>query len=155
MGQQLESVAMGLVSLGHLALREVRLGLSRNARLVQEKELLEELLNLRQWISNRMAPTGWDPGKLTTIALRCAYPREDEPQLPLPQLPLKGMVAAGSEEMRSTRRRLPSADPVLERPAAEGAKTAPMVVVKPPLTARTLSASGPPSLPPLQIAAVA
>merc|ERR1719410_1668323 len=74
--EQLAGVAMGLVGLGHLVLRETKLGTSRNARLMQLKDL-------RHWISSRMAPSGWDPGMLTTVALRCAHPRENEHFLPL------------------------------------------------------------------------
>lgn len=87
MRDQLEAISMALVGLGHLAFRETKLGTSRNARLLQERDLLEELKNLRHWISNRMAPSGWDPSILTTVALRCTHLREDEHQKPLPQLP--------------------------------------------------------------------
>jgi len=87
MRDQIEAISMALVGLGHLVLRETKLGTSRNAKLLQERDMLEELKNLRHWISNRMAPSGWDPGILTTVALRCSHLREDEHQLPLPQLP--------------------------------------------------------------------
>jgi len=76
--QQLEAVSMGVLGLAHLALKEVRLGTSRNARLVQEKEMLEELANVRHWITNKVVPSGWDPSKITTLALRCTHPRKDE-----------------------------------------------------------------------------
>jgi len=89
--QQLEAVAMGLLGLAHLALKKVRLGTSRNSRLIQEKEMLEELANVRHWITNRIVPPGWDASKLTTLALRCTYPREDDMKGPLPQVSLKNL----------------------------------------------------------------
>jgi len=154
--QQLESVAMGLVGLSHLVLRETRLGSSRNAKLIQEKELLEELLNLRHWISSNMAPSGWDPSRLTTVALRCSHPREEELQLPMPQVPLKGILAGLPEELRSARgRRLKSADPppAESRKADGGVKIAPQLAAKTPFSARAASMSQ--TLPPLQGLAVA
>jgi len=95
--QQLEAVAMGVLGLAHLALKEVRLGTSRNARLVQEKEVLEELANVRHWITNKVVPSGWDPSKLRTLALRCTHPREDEIKGPSPQVSLKSLLEPNSE----------------------------------------------------------
>jgi len=78
--KQLECVAMGLVSLAYLLIRDPKLGTSRRSKMEQEKELLVELQSLRHWITNRMVPAGWDPDKITTIALRSVYPQEDEVQ---------------------------------------------------------------------------
>mmetsp|Transcript_75733 Transcript_75733/g.214063 ORF Transcript_75733/g.214063 Transcript_75733/m.214063 type:complete len:667 (-) Transcript_75733:70-2070(-) len=155
--QQLESVSMGLVGLGHLLLKEPRLGTSRNARLAQEKELLEELQNLRHWISNRMAPAGWNPAKLTTVALKCSHPREDEVKGPLPQVSLKrALVGTPDDNMSGTSgrptsgrpTRLPSTEP------PDGAKIAPLAtsrsLTKLPLSARG-ERSAANSLPPLQL----
>merc|ERR1711920_937359 len=61
---QLEALAMGLVGLSHLTLKDARLGTSRKARLQQDSEFLEEVQSLRHWISNRAAPAGWDPARI-------------------------------------------------------------------------------------------
>lgn len=151
--EQLEGIAMGLVGLGHLVLRETKLGTSRNARLVQEKELLEELKNLRHWISSRMAPSGWDPGMLKTVALRCAHPRENEHFLPLAREDHTASFTSISMHSQSSHqtRRLPSADSRrfgsstksgLRSPGGEN-------FMKQPLSARAILPSGPRALPPI------
>mmetsp|Transcript_39133 Transcript_39133/g.101149 ORF Transcript_39133/g.101149 Transcript_39133/m.101149 type:complete len:662 (-) Transcript_39133:25-2010(-) len=90
--KQLEAVSMGLLGLAHLVLLQPKIGASRNARLVQEKALLDEIGSLRHWITNRSAPGGWDPSKITTVALRCTHMPLDEVPRPLPQLSLKGIL---------------------------------------------------------------
>lgn len=75
---QVEGLAMGLVALGYLAFRDLRLGQSRSARLEMERELLEQLQDLRHWITHKTSPTGWDPSRLTTVALKCAHPRPED-----------------------------------------------------------------------------
>jgi len=102
--EQLEAVAAGLVGLGNLILREPRLGQGRDARLRQEKEMLDELSNLRHWVTNRMLPAGWDPSKITTVALACAHPRDNELKRPLPQVTMRGMLHDGHS---ASGRRLP------------------------------------------------
>lgn len=84
--KQLEAMAMALLGLAHLVLRPPMVGGSRNARLWQQHELLEELKSLRHWVTNRVLPAGWDMSKLTTIALRCTHPRQEEVHLPVPQV---------------------------------------------------------------------
>jgi len=71
--QQVEAVAMGLVGLAHLTLADAKLGMSSQERKYQRSDLLEQLQDLRHWITHKTAPSGWDPGKLTTIALRYAH----------------------------------------------------------------------------------
>jgi len=110
MRQQLEAVAMGLLGIAHLTLKEVRLGTSRNARLAQEKEMLEELANVRHWITNRFVPSGWDPSKITTLALRCTHPREDELRGPSPQVSLKNLLELNDKAHMLQKRNL-SLDP--------------------------------------------
>jgi len=95
--RQIEAIAMGVLGLAHLTLKEVRLGTSRNARLAQEKEMLQELANVRHWITNKVVPSGWDPSKITTLALRCTHPREDERKGPSPQVPLKSLLEPNDE----------------------------------------------------------
>jgi len=75
---QLEALAMGLVGLAHMALRDPVLGTSRSVRLCMEKELLEQLRNMRHWITHKSVPNGWTPDRIATVALRCAHPRPDE-----------------------------------------------------------------------------
>eukprot|EP00405_Crypthecodinium_cohnii_P026644 CAMPEP_0206492482 /NCGR_PEP_ID=MMETSP0324_2-20121206/46138_1 /ASSEMBLY_ACC=CAM_ASM_000836 /TAXON_ID=2866 /ORGANISM="Crypthecodinium cohnii, Strain Seligo" /LENGTH=734 /DNA_ID=CAMNT_0053974913 /DNA_START=103 /DNA_END=2304 /DNA_ORIENTATION=+ len=94
--KQLEAVAYGLVGLSHLCLREPKLGMGRDARLRQEKDLLIELANLRHWVSTRMLPPGWEPAKLTTVALACSHPRDNELKRPLPQVSLKDLKQSPS-----------------------------------------------------------
>lgn len=80
--QQLEGVSMGLFSLAYLVLRAPRRGGSLSVRLDREKELLEELENLRHWITHKMQPAGWDLSRLTTIALRCTHAPKEEASFP-------------------------------------------------------------------------
>jgi len=143
--QQLEAVAMGMVGLAHLALKEVRLGTSRNARLAQEKEMLEELANVRHWITNRVVPSGWDPSKITTVALRCTHPREDELKGPSPQVSLKSLLELGDDSRMLPKRSLPG-DPraTARAPGDPGGHTP----NQQPLSARGLP--GATSLPPLK-----
>jgi len=149
--EQLAGVAMALVGLGHLVLRETKLGTSRNARLVQEKDLLEEMKNLRHWISSRRAPSGWDPGMLTTVALRCAHPRENEHFLPLASEDHTASTYSMHTHSPDQTRRMHSADSrrfsgttktALPSPAGEK-------FTKQPMSARAVLNLGPHGLPPI------
>jgi len=116
MRQQVEALSMGLVGLGCLTLREPKLGQNRDARLRQEKDLLEELQNLRHWITNRSAPAGWDPTKITTVALSCAHPRADEqPRRPLPQVPMP-QTLLGDSRSTNTMTTMPSLNDLVRGP---------------------------------------
>eukprot|EP00747_Dinoflagellata_sp_TGD_P162749 gnl/TRDRNA2_/TRDRNA2_180695_c0_seq1.p1 gnl/TRDRNA2_/TRDRNA2_180695_c0~~gnl/TRDRNA2_/TRDRNA2_180695_c0_seq1.p1 ORF type:complete len:807 (+),score=165.92 gnl/TRDRNA2_/TRDRNA2_180695_c0_seq1:78-2423(+) len=84
---QLEGLAMGVVGLAHLALKEANtLGGSRLTRLQQVQEFLLELNDLRHWITHKTAPSGWSPAKLTTVALKLAHPPPDDNTRGAPQL---------------------------------------------------------------------
>lgn len=77
---QVEALAMALVSLANLLLAPPKLGSSNHARAEQKSELLEELGSLRHWVTHKTMPPGWDPSRLTTLALTFAHqmhaPRE-------------------------------------------------------------------------------
>lgn len=75
---QLETITMGLVGLAHMSLREPTLGVSRKARVQLEKDLLEQLRNLRHWITHKRLPSGWSPDQITTLSLRCDHPQPQE-----------------------------------------------------------------------------
>lgn len=96
--EQLEGLSMATVGLAHLCLREPKLGASRQARLEQEKELLEQLKNLRHWITHKAAPSGWKPETLVTAALRCTHPVDAADPGPLPQVSLRGIMAKSEAE---------------------------------------------------------
>jgi len=163
--QQLEAVTMALVGLGHLLLREQKLGQTRDGRLRQEREMLSELQNLRYWVTNRIAKAGWDPTKITTMALACAHPRDDELKRPLPQVSLKGIMQQ-DDPMGSVRRlSLPAEEKEVLMPTAPrsargaarpkmGPSTGALVadhLSKAPLTARGANGGCAGSLlPPLQ-----
>jgi len=66
---QLEVAAMGLVGLASFLLRGPKLGESRAERQYHGRQLLQELDSLRQWISSGVAPSGWTPDRLATLAL--------------------------------------------------------------------------------------
>lgn len=89
MRQQLESVAMGLVGLGHLLLCDRKVSPSMTSRLLHEKDLLDELHNVRHWVSNNAPPAGWDTSKLTTVALASAH----EPRAQVSVPPLRRRIA--------------------------------------------------------------
>jgi hypothetical protein len=178
--QQLEAVAMGMVGLGHMALKETRLGESRSAQLAQEKELLEELLNVRHWVSSRTMPPGWDPTMLVTLALRCAHPAEDatprrtkrtlttttDPaKLKLTGLfskSLQGDLSVSSSASTLQRAFFSNTDgggrgsvpPATSRPATKGGasdRQANTVKFPPPLSSRGFTFGGAETLPPLQM----
>lgn len=71
--QQVEALAMALVSTAHMALAPPKLGQSSQARNDLKSELLEQLRDLRHWVTHQRMPPGWDPSKLTTMALRLAH----------------------------------------------------------------------------------
>lgn len=68
---QMESLAQGLLGLGHLAIKAARQGFSREVRAQRETELMNHLTCVVQWIMHKKAPLAWDPEKLTTFALCC------------------------------------------------------------------------------------
>lgn len=85
--EQVQSVCLGLVCLGQHVLRgPPQCGISRQNRLLQEKDLLEELLALRQWITQRSVPPGWSPDKLISVSLRYAHPNPQEVHGPQPEM---------------------------------------------------------------------
>jgi len=143
--QQLEAVAMGVLGLAHLVLKEVRLGTSRNARLIQEKEILEELANVRHWITNRVVPSGWDPSKLTTLALRCTHPRNYDMKRPSPQVSHKSLLELNCESRVFQKRNLSSDPRAGAKVLAESRGGTPN---KPPVSARGHPAAT--RLPPLE-----
>jgi len=71
--QQLEAVAMALVALAHMLLAPPRLGQSNQAKNDLKSELLDQLSDLRHWVTHQTMPPGWDPSKLTTMSLRLAH----------------------------------------------------------------------------------
>jgi len=143
--QQLEAISMGVLGLAHLSLKEVRLGTSRTARLAQEKEILEELANVRHWITNKVVPSGWDPSKITTVALRCTHPREDEMKGPTPQVSLKNLLEQNDESRMLHKRNL-SLDP--RSGGKLSGESVGDVANKPPLSVR--GHPGATRLPPLE-----
>lgn len=82
--KQLELLAMGVLWLSHLALRQPELGRSRQCRLESEQDLLAHLTNVRHWITHRSAPGDWDPSALLSSALQFTHPKDDEKPGPLP-----------------------------------------------------------------------
>merc|ERR1719156_181799 len=82
--KQLELLAMGVLWLSHLALRQPELGRSRQCRLESEQDLLAHLTNVRHWITHRSAPGDWDPSALLSSALQFTHPKNDEKPGPLP-----------------------------------------------------------------------
>ncbi|CAK9102933.1 unnamed protein product [Durusdinium trenchii] len=87
MREQVQGICMGLVCLAHHILRgPPQVGLSRQNRLLNEKELLDELLNLRHWITHRRAPADWSLDRLTTVALRYSHPNPMEVHGPQPEM---------------------------------------------------------------------
>jgi len=69
MKQQLEVCAMGLVTLAHLTLKEARNSEGRRLRAQQEHRLLEELMILRSWVTERIEPVGWTSNRMIDLAL--------------------------------------------------------------------------------------
>eukprot|EP00933_Yihiella_yeosuensis_P007619 TRINITY_DN11273_c0_g2_i1.p1 TRINITY_DN11273_c0_g2~~TRINITY_DN11273_c0_g2_i1.p1 ORF type:complete len:931 (+),score=210.74 TRINITY_DN11273_c0_g2_i1:155-2947(+) len=87
MREQVEAMSMGLVCLAFQVFKgSPQLGLSRQTRLLNEKELLDELLALRHWVTQKSKPQGWGTGKLVTMALRHAHPTSFEVHGPQPQI---------------------------------------------------------------------
>lgn len=79
MREQVQGICMGLVCLAHHVLRgPPQVGLSRQNRLLNEKELLEELMSLRFWVTHRKTPPDWSLDRLTTVALRYSHPNPNE-----------------------------------------------------------------------------
>jgi len=85
--EQVECSVMALLCLAqHLLRGPPQTGLSRQARLMNEKELLSEIMSLRHWVTNRSLPGGWTPDKLLTLSLRYSHPRPDEVHGPQPHV---------------------------------------------------------------------
>lgn len=64
--QQLEAMAMALVAVAHMLLAPPKLGQSSHAISQMKSDLLEQLNDVRHWITHQTMPPGWDPSKLTT-----------------------------------------------------------------------------------------
>jgi hypothetical protein len=150
--EQLEAVAMGLVGLGHLSLVEPKCGTSRRERLVHVRDLLDELANVRHWVSNRMAPPGWDPTKISTLALRISHPPEghDDKEKSLPHHTLAAILR--NEEspepiMNGRRFTVMKRKSVVVGQQGGNANTAFSLSAKPPFTARGPRASMMPLIP--------
>mmetsp|Transcript_2413 Transcript_2413/g.4427 ORF Transcript_2413/g.4427 Transcript_2413/m.4427 type:complete len:900 (-) Transcript_2413:107-2806(-) len=85
--EQVQGICMGLVCLGQHVLRgPPQCGLSRQNRLLNEKELLEELLNLREWVTQKYTPADWSLDKLMSVSLRYAHPNPMEVHGPQPEM---------------------------------------------------------------------
>ncbi|CAJ1374121.1 unnamed protein product [Effrenium voratum] len=85
--EQVQGICMGLVCLAQHVLRGPPLvGLSRQNRLLNEKELLEELLSLRYWVTHRRIPPDWSLDRLTTVALKYSNPNPMEVHGPQPDM---------------------------------------------------------------------
>jgi hypothetical protein len=65
----IEALAMAMVALAHLTLREAKVGDSRKFRIQQEHQLLQELQCMRIWITTRIPPAGWTGTRITSLAL--------------------------------------------------------------------------------------
>lgn len=85
--EQVQGICMGLVCLAHHVLRGPPLvGLSRQSRLLNEKDLLEELMSLRYWVTHRKTPSDWSMDRLRTVALRYSHPNPMEVHGPQPDM---------------------------------------------------------------------
>lgn len=73
LASQVEALAMALVGMAHLVLAPPKLGASSHTKNEHKAEMLAQLGDLRHWITHKTMPPGWDPSKLTTIALRFAH----------------------------------------------------------------------------------
>lgn len=72
---QLEVLAWATFALAHLTLREAvpaKTGESRQGRIKKQKDLLEGLHAVRQWITDKSAPIGWSPDKILSMVLVAA-----------------------------------------------------------------------------------
>eukprot|EP00930_Biecheleria_cincta_P042807 TRINITY_DN29457_c0_g1_i1.p1 TRINITY_DN29457_c0_g1~~TRINITY_DN29457_c0_g1_i1.p1 ORF type:complete len:886 (+),score=190.50 TRINITY_DN29457_c0_g1_i1:133-2790(+) len=133
--EQVQGVCAGLVCLGQHVLRgPPQCGLSRQNRLLQEKDLLEELLALRQWITQRHIPPGWSPDKLVSLALRYAHPSPHEAHGPQPE-----MSYVLNRQMAPTEAPLPAkAFPILEGSGSFAKSPRDRIAHKAPFSARGL-----------------
>jgi len=102
--EQVQGVCMGLVCLAHHVLRgPPQVGLSRQNRLLTEKDLLEELMSLRFWVTHRRIPPDWSMDRLTTVALRYSHPNPAEVHGPQPEMTT---ILQASKEGPSDRSRI-------------------------------------------------
>mmetsp|Transcript_30841 Transcript_30841/g.49670 ORF Transcript_30841/g.49670 Transcript_30841/m.49670 type:complete len:826 (+) Transcript_30841:94-2571(+) len=104
MREQVQGICMGLVCLAHHVLRgPPQVGLSRQNRLLNEKELLEELMSLRFWVTHRKTPPDWSLDRLTTVALRYSHPNPNEVHGPQPEM--TSILQASSKDEKSEKGR--------------------------------------------------
>eukprot|EP00931_Biecheleriopsis_adriatica_P066367 TRINITY_DN40742_c0_g1_i1.p1 TRINITY_DN40742_c0_g1~~TRINITY_DN40742_c0_g1_i1.p1 ORF type:complete len:889 (+),score=240.47 TRINITY_DN40742_c0_g1_i1:62-2668(+) len=100
--EQVRGCCMGLVCLAQHVLRgPPQVGLSRQNRLLNEKELLEELMNLREWITQRHMPADWSIDRLVSVSLRYSHPNPAEVHGPQPEM--VHVLRCGSAPQADTR----------------------------------------------------
>eukprot|EP00439_Symbiodinium_sp_Y106_P086160 s17_g31.t1 len=108
--EQVQGICMGLVCLAHHVLRGPPLvGLSRQSRLLNEKDLLEELMSLRYWVTHRKTPSDWSLDRLRTVALRYSHPNPMEVHGPQPDMSYILRHAASPRDPTSTKSSLDKA----------------------------------------------
>jgi len=73
LGAQVEALAMAILCVAHMCLATPKLGMSHHQKTEQRQDILDNLQDLRHWITHKTMPPGWDPGKLTTMALTVAH----------------------------------------------------------------------------------
>lgn len=71
LSQQVESLGQCLLGVGHLTLRTAVCGLSREARMEREDRMIYHIGSVIYWMQHRVAPHGWDPMELQSLALKC------------------------------------------------------------------------------------
>merc|ERR1712129_592345 len=112
---------------------------------------LFELQNLRHWVTNRIAPSGWDQSKIATMALNCSHPREDELKRPVPQTNMRAIMGDGGSKSHSQSHSQNQSQSSLEGPHSArgirakltpGAFLANHLAKQAPHSARCLGASG-------------